>query len=71
MQDDLTYTQRRLYAAIVDYRDEYGYAPTYEELMPLVGVASKGTIAANVEKLKELGYLRHTPKNTPRALVPC
>ena len=47
--------------------DEYGYAPSFEEIRKGLGAKSKSSVASLVAKLEARGYVERTP-NLARSL---
>lgn len=64
----LTSRQRQVLDAIVNLTAEKGYAPTVREIAKTVGLSSPCAVAYHVERLANVGRLRHVP-NRPRTLT--
>lgn len=59
----------KVYASIIEYVQEHGYAPTVREICELTGYKSTATVQRYLEKLKDSGRIE-TDKGfgTPRAI---
>jgi SOS-response transcriptional repressor LexA len=54
---ELTETQQRLYAWIVEYFRVNGFSPQYREIMEGVGMKSIAPVQYQLGRLKKLGYI--------------
>lgn len=55
--DDMTPRQRMIVQAIESSVDRYGYSPTYREIAGAAGLASPSSVAHQLAKLAEKGYV--------------
>lgn len=55
----LTKRQKEILDYLKEYREKYGYSPTFEEIAATFGFSSKGTVYKHVKMLKEKGFIRH------------
>lgn len=53
---------------IHDYTHEHGYAPSFRELMSLLGIHSTSVAAYRLDKLEQCGWLKRPRKGAVRAL---
>ena len=63
----LTARQQLILEAIRDAIAEHGYPPTVREICQAVGLASSSSVAHQLKKLEQRGFLKRDP-NRPRAL---
>ena len=64
----LTRRQSEILAFIREYCDEYGYAPTLQEIGGRFGLSSVATVHKHVSQLIAKGYLRRERRNASRDL---
>ena len=64
----LTRRQSEILAFIGEYCDEYGYAPTLQEIGDRFGLSSVATVHKHVSQLIAKGYLRRERRNASRDL---
>lgn len=64
----LTRRQSEILDYIRDYCDDYGYAPTLQEIGSRFGLSSVATVHKHVGQLVEKGYLRRERRNASRDL---
>lgn len=64
----LTRRQSQILDYIREYCDEYGYAPTLQEIGAQFGLSSVATVHKHVSQLVEKGYLRRERRNASRDL---
>ena len=57
----LTAKQRECLRAIETYYDQHDRSPTYEELMPVLGLSSKSGVFRLIRGLEDRGYIRRIP----------
>jgi repressor LexA len=65
--DGLTPRQRKILAVIVSAVRDKGYPPSIREIGEAVGLTSPASVAHQLRKLEEKGFLRRDP-NRPRAI---
>lgn len=58
MYSDLTKKQSEALNVIREFLAEHNYAPSYRDIMRLMGIKSPATAYAHVQQLKEKGYIR-------------
>lgn len=58
MYSDLTKKQSEALDVIRGFLSEHNYAPSYRDIMRLMGIKSPATAYAHVQQLKEKGYIR-------------
>lgn len=63
----LTRRQKELLDFIRSYRSEYGYPPSYDEMLEAMNLRSKSGIFSIVTGLEERGFIRRIP-NRARAI---
>ena len=64
----LTPAQTRVYRFVQDYLQQYGYAPTYEEIRRHLGFKSLNAVSKHLKQLEQRGYLQSPWQNRKRAL---
>ncbi len=64
----LTRRQSQILDYIREYCDEFGYAPTLQEIGAQFGLSSVATVHKHVSQLVEKGYLRRERRNASRDL---
>ncbi len=57
----LTEQQLRCYNFIKDYKERNGIAPSYDELMDMMGLKSKSNINRLIVALEERGAIKRLP----------
>lgn len=67
MKTNLTPEQSRLLAYIAEFSEREGHAPSYEQMMRAMGLASKSGVHRLIEALHERGAIRRLP-NRARAV---
>ncbi|MEX0650254.1 MAG: transcriptional repressor LexA [Candidatus Andersenbacteria bacterium] len=58
MYSDLTKKQSEALNVIREFLSEHNYAPSYRDIMKMMGIKSPATAYAHVQQLKEKGYIR-------------
>ncbi|MEX1112582.1 MAG: transcriptional repressor LexA [Candidatus Andersenbacteria bacterium] len=58
MYSDLTKKQSEALDVIRQFLSEHNYAPSYRDIMKMMGIKSPATAYAHVQQLKEKGYIR-------------
>lgn len=61
--EKLTPKQKRLFEAIEKYLQQHGSAPTYRELMKILGYRSTGSIYRCMKSLKMKGLIKESPRS--------
>jgi repressor LexA len=64
----LTKRQKEILTFIKDYRESFGYAPTFQEIASHFKFSSKGTVYKHIKNLMEKGFIHHE-WNRNRAIV--
>lgn len=65
---ELTKGNKKCLEAILTYMKEHGYAPSIRELQDMTGYKSTSSVALNVGRLFDLGYIEtEAPIGSPRA----
>jgi len=59
--------ERELYHFIHDYHQQYGYTPSYQEMVDHTSSKTKSHIAHQLKNLEHAGWIEKTP-NLPRAI---
>lgn len=57
MAKKMTPKDKEVLEAIINYIQEHGYAPTFDEIGEMTGMYSKSTVYSHVHKLFEIGAL--------------
>lgn len=63
MRERATKKQQELLQYIADFLKEHDYAPSYREIMGVLGYKSVSTVAVHVDGLITKGYLTKTDKS--------
>ncbi|MFD9901929.1 LexA family protein [Mesorhizobium sp. NPDC059025] len=58
----MTARQRDLLMFVKTYINQYGFAPSFEEMKSALGLASKAGIHRMIAGLEERGFLTHAPR---------
>jgi repressor LexA len=66
----LTRKQREIWGFIVDFWEEHGYSPTFQEVADDFGFRSLGTVADHINALRYKGWLEKGDPATARMLTP-
>jgi len=64
----LTKKQKRVYDWLKRFIQEYGYAPSYDEIRKGLGFNSLSTVYEHLKRLEEKGYIRSPWGNKKRAI---
>lgn len=67
MKQTLTKKQKQMLDFVREYSDEYGYAPTFREIMDGLNYSSVATVAQHIENLVTKGFL-HKRNNEARSI---
>lgn len=67
MKQTLTKKQKQMLDYVREYSDEYGYAPTFREIMDGLNYSSVATVAQHIENLVTKGFL-HKRNNEARSI---
>lgn len=67
MKQTLTKKQKQMLDFIREYSDEYGYAPTFREIMDGLNYSSVATVAQHIDNLVAKGFL-HKRNNEARSI---
>lgn len=59
---------KKTLVTIINFIDEYGYAPSIREICDLTGYSSTCSVAFHVKELVNLGYLETDHPGSPRAI---
>jgi repressor LexA len=59
--------EQALYRYLYEYSQEYGYTPSFQEMVDHTGARTKSHVAYQLKNLEAAGWIEKTP-NTPRAI---
>lgn len=64
----ITKRQQMVLDGIVEYRNQYGFAPSIRELCKICNLSSTSSVVSHLKALEEKGYIKRK-EDAPRAIA--